>query len=368
MTTALMIDSPAGTMPVRRRSWSDKEALATLRLAHRQLKRPLNLGLMEEWSARSGIPVPSQRTYTVRFGSWVQACEAAGVPHTNRVGDVRPGPKPVASSTCWAAVRAYLELCEHRGWKATMDRYELLAREHGWPSRNTVILRLGRPWPEVLAQASRHRVKASPHTPPHHRRTGARPATIRQILASINAAAVAHPGRLTTKSYHQWAAARPGAPALDEIRARFGSWAAACKAAGVSSGRPAWTSRSALAKLRDAYRQIGDPFTGYRYKDFVEAHPEGHTYPTVDTAARLFGSWGAVCEKVGTFVARPQWGTEKTAAALNAAARAVGEGLTMQSYRVWAQAENEAGRHRPTVETIARRYGSWRSALAAVGS
>lgn len=335
-----------------------------LRMAYRHLGQPLNLTLIKDWSARTGHPVPSQRTYTVKFGSWVAACEAAGVPHSKRIGAQRPGPRPVAPETCWAAVRAYLTLCATKGHSPTMDRYELLARQQGWPSRNTLVLRLGRPWPEIISQAYRHRVTASPTTPPHHRRSGERPATVNQILAAIEAASADNPGRLTASAYQAWASGRAGTPSLDEIRVRFGSWAAACKAAGVLPGRPPWTTRAALAKLREAYAVLGAPFTGYRYKDFVDAHPEGHTFPTVDTAARLFGSWGAVCDRVGTYVARPQWDPQQTAAAMTAARRALGEGLTMHAYRNWARDQASVGRHRPTVETLARHYGSWRAALA----
>lgn len=365
MTNLLTTDSSAETFDSRQQTWTQDEILTTLRFAYEELRVPLNLALMKEWSERTGWAVPSQRTYTVKFGSWVDACEQAGVPHTKRIGAVRPGPQPVAADTCWAAARAFLAVCEAKSQSPTMDRYEMLARQQGWPSRNTLILRLNRSWSEVISQANRHRVKASPITPPHHRRQGNRPATVRQILAAIQAASGDNPGRLTTAAYHRWAATQAGdTPALDEIRVRFGSWATACKAAGVASGRPPWTSRSALAKLREAHHIIGEPFTGYRYRDFTDNHPEGHTFPTVDAAARIFGSWGAVCAKVGTPVARPRWDARQIEAAMKGARRAYGANLTMHAYRQWLRDESAAGRTWPTVETISRHLGSWRTALA----
>lgn len=354
-----MSDSPA---PVRQRVWDDDEILTLLKRAAREIGQPISLPALDEWSARTGRPVPSQRTYSTRFGSWRNACDTAGVTFVDRNGP-KSGPAPLDPRVCWAAVRAYLELCDKQGLKPTLDRYELLSREHGWPARNTLTMRLGMPWTQIVTEAPKHRVRVSPTVPDHPRSVV--PASAKEMILALNQAYGDGSKRLRSSDYRKWAANNPGAPTLDDVRARFGSWAAACDAAGVVPVRSAWKKDSIIEKLADAYKVLGDPFTGYRYRQFTGT-ADGMSYPKIDAVVRLIGPWSKACEAIGVKPGRAHYTTDEVTTAVRDARKQIDGRLTMATYRRWHEEQTEQGRDVPTVETVSRRYGRWSKAVAAV--
>lgn len=128
-------------------SWPEDEMVALLRRFVSEAGEPATLGRLAAWAEETGVRVPSYRTWTVRFGSWRGACEAAGVPSgeaTRRFGDA------VDAQVCVDGVAAYVGECLAAGVRPTLSGYEQLSSERGWPCRNTVLLRLGS-WRDAVA-------------------------------------------------------------------------------------------------------------------------------------------------------------------------------------------------------------------------
>ena len=264
--------------------------VALLRDAYAGLRTPLSVASVSQWAQSCRRAAPSQRTYTVHFGSWVAACDAAGVPHAHEVADIRPGPRPVSIEECWSALASFMAYCRSHGLAPTMDQYQLLSRERGWPTRNTITLRLDGTWRELVGRADGMDLWTGPIRTPHPRRERERPPTASEILTALQAAAEANSGRITVADYRMWAAGRE-VPQPDAIRARFGSWSLACRAAGVMAGRSGWTALEVIEQLQRAYDQIGEPFTVSRFARWVAAQPPPVVHLKPDTAIRLLTSW-----------------------------------------------------------------------------
>lgn len=82
-----------------------------------------------------------------RLGSWPEALEAAGfVPKRARR-------QTVSRETCVAAVRCYVRRREEAGLSPALGSYQAMATVEGWPSRGTMLARLGS-WQEALAAAA----------------------------------------------------------------------------------------------------------------------------------------------------------------------------------------------------------------------
>jgi hypothetical protein len=337
------------------RSWTDDEIVDVLRAAAADLGESLSLTTLAEWGAETGAAVPSNRTFTVRFGSWSAACEAAGVERASATRGT--GPAPMSPDVCWAAARKFLTACAEADLNPTLERYELLSREHGWPSRNTLVLRLGMPWKEIVRRANRHRPSADPAGDVDHHRRSQVP-TVKEMLAALRSAADGEP-TLTFVDYRDWAASNPQAPSPVDIRARYGSWERACRAAGLSTGPGRWTETTLVPFLVEAHQAIGNPFRVADYKDWVAAQPHPKRYPTLDPLLRTFGSWQAVCDRIGAVAGRGRYDDNAVQDALLDAVSAVDGPLTRAAYERWHQAESDEARQRPTAHAIARRFGSW---------
>lgn len=297
---------PGNTDSIRR--WSDDALLALLRDAHRALSEPLSAASVRRWADGIGRAAPTERTYTVHFGSWIAACDAAAVPHAHDVGAVRPGPRPVSVDECRRAVGAFVQRCRSEDVAPTMERYQLLSREEGWPTRNTITHRLGASWSDIIAAARKDgRSTNESHEPVtraiHPRRKHERPPGASDILAALRAAASLNGGRLTVSDYRRWSADRRAVPHPDAIRARFGSWAAACRAAGALPGRGGWTVLDVIEQLQRAYDELGEPFTGGRFRAWAATQPPPNALLRPDVAIRAIGSWSACQQAAGAAVA-----------------------------------------------------------------
>jgi hypothetical protein len=171
-----------------------------------------------------------------------------------------------------------------------MERYQLLCRESGWPTRNTITLRLGGSWRELMTQAATRTTSWDGPVRTHPRRTRERPSTAGEILVALADAGEANGGRLTVAQYRAWSKDAT-APHPDIIRARFGSWAAACRAAGITAGRGGWTVLDVVRELQRGYAAIGEPFTAARFTAWLAKQPSRVAHLKPDTAIRLLGSW-----------------------------------------------------------------------------
>jgi hypothetical protein len=133
----------------------------------------------------------------------------------------------------------------------------------------------------------------------------------------------AETGETTGRSYGAWADRTRRAeqtvriPAsIDPIRNRFGSWAQALKAAGVTwpTQGPRHSRRQRVRNptreevtdaLRLAYGELGEPFTSVRYDEWVQrkasAHANSNTPFRISSSAticNIFGNWSTVVAEV----------------------------------------------------------------------
>lgn len=114
-----------------------------------------------------------------------------------------------------------------RGEKFTFQAYDDWALAQGAPRAQAVRARLGS-WNKAVVAAG-----LDLHAPEAKRFTRA------EVVAAIQAAAAQYPDEvLSWRSYSAWRAKRPGLPAFKpDIVGLFGSWAAACEAAGATAGQ-----------------------------------------------------------------------------------------------------------------------------------
>src|SRR5690606_8303778 len=124
-----------------RPAWSVEDMVGLLRQFVAEAGEPATLGRLASWADATGRRVPSYRTWIVRFGSWREACVAAGVPSGEPTRTFN-GSGAVDARACVDAVREYLRLCMAEGSRPTLTGYEAVSSERGWPCRNTVVLRL----------------------------------------------------------------------------------------------------------------------------------------------------------------------------------------------------------------------------------
>jgi hypothetical protein len=285
-------------------TWTSTEITDLLRAAHADMNEPLSMATARAWADAAGRRFPSERTFVVYFGGWSSACESAGVPHARTLGETPPGPPPTTSDECWQALQAFVEESEGLGMPPTMERYQLRSRERGWPSRNTVRLRLGLGWQEAIDEARRRGASAlvNRHVPVNHTRRDQPVPTVDEMLTAMTVAAADYEGRLSVAQYRDWARRQPAAqPPPDAIRARFGSWSAACRAAGIHAGRGSWPAIDVVTQLQRAYMTVGDPFTMARFRAWARHQPSPICHLTPETASRALGSWTA-CQAAATAV------------------------------------------------------------------
>tara|TARA_Y100001958_G_scaffold147717_1_gene128633 strand:+ start:1647 stop:3113 length:1467 start_codon:yes stop_codon:yes gene_type:complete len=94
-------------------------------------------------------PWPTHQTYLLRFGTWLQACELAGVPSREpRIYEKKWTPKNITD-----ALMSFLDFCEMTGDKATAANYEAWAPAQEIPSLTTVRKSSAGSWTEALAIA-----------------------------------------------------------------------------------------------------------------------------------------------------------------------------------------------------------------------
>ena len=93
-------------------------------------------------------PWPTHQTYLLRFGTWLQACELAGVPSREpRIYEKKWTPKNITD-----ALMSFLDFCEMAGDKATAANYEAWAPAQEIQVYNCSQVLAGS-WTEALAIA-----------------------------------------------------------------------------------------------------------------------------------------------------------------------------------------------------------------------
>ncbi len=175
----------------------------------------------DSWRIDNGnVNAPASWAVRYRFGTWVHACEAAGLSGANGWSDLGGGDDVL--------ITALRRVHEQIGEPLSMTSYERFrnrSTEHALPAVSTIIKRIGS-WRLACDRAGvptgTERCRQQIHDD--------------ELLAAIRAAAGAATSRLTANGYREWvAAANPGEyrPSMQPILDRFGTWSNACGLAGV---------------------------------------------------------------------------------------------------------------------------------------
>lgn len=133
------------------RGWSEARILGLLRRAARTIDGPLSVSKFQAWGRKNQVPLPSVLTIINRFGSWREACSAAGL-STNKPRFQNDSPSMrVSEADCRLAVRSFIDICAGSGVKPTAERYRSMSAKKGWPSFGTLGYRLHQPWSMIVS-------------------------------------------------------------------------------------------------------------------------------------------------------------------------------------------------------------------------
>lgn len=199
-------DRAAGAAAASSRRFSDAEILAALRTAWEEAGRAPTV---KEWLAEGRRPTPS--VVSARFGSWVDALRAAGIPGA----EPRAGIPSRRARTREKALALLREVAGRHGGPISMVAWDAAGIR---PTAHAIAHTFGG-WRRAWAAAG---IEA-----PLRRRRW----TDDVILDRMREAA-AGAGRALTRA--EWAGRRPSAGLV--VR-RFGSWPAAWRAAGIGHPR-----------------------------------------------------------------------------------------------------------------------------------
>jgi hypothetical protein len=358
------------------------------------------LAQSEKW--HSGFPCwPSAGEVDGVFGRWGELVAAAGDPPT------RPRPR-------WTRERALAALQELADELGRAPRSSDLAGYPGMPSVGTVRTLFGS-WAAALGEfgASPYRVVRSdgeliaalravrrelgrPPRPSDLQRGRPRVATLRRRFGSWHAtlsAAGIEPvparrwprerildalGAWTVARGHaprpaDWRAGDPdgGRPSSQVVVRRFGSWASALDAAGLSSQPRPWTPELIIESLREWTRVRGRAPTVSEWT----AMPTGDTHPSRRAVVDCFGSWtnaldaARVVDRTAPQGAEPgvrapsrrrAFTDEHVIAALRGDADSRGRSPRRNEWKGRSRTE-------PGVRAVLDHFGSWNAALRAAG-
>lgn len=129
-----------------RRRWTDDQILDMIRQCKKETGK-ITADAFQEWSvARGG---PTKQTPTIRFGSWAQAVQQAGVSGTYAVARKRA----YNEADLWAAV---VEYCQSPSYNGSFEGYDIWQQTTGHrPSGALIRQRLQLSWPDMTATAFR---------------------------------------------------------------------------------------------------------------------------------------------------------------------------------------------------------------------
>ena len=259
LVTAAKTFAFAGTpsrlgMGMSDQAWSDKEILEALRAdAERKGRSPT----VAEWQ-RASLGRPTSWTVKKRFGSWVAACEKAGLSGA------------FEGRSRWSRDRIIYALvsdAKTRGRAATSHDWRTSAADH--PTAQTVVAEFGS-WKQALEAA------------------GLEPGwTKKQIIKMLREDTKRRGDPPTGEDWNKPASGRPTTPTVCAV---FGSWRAALEAARLlptGVGEIRWTKERIVDALRaDASAHGSHPRA-------QEWRSKGPGRPTAQVVRRRFGSWQA---------------------------------------------------------------------------
>ena len=325
----------AGDPPLRTRPrWPRDRVLAALReLAD-------ELGRVPRSADLAGYPgMPGVDTVRKRFGSWAAA-----------IGELGAAPYRVVQSDgeLIAALRAARQELHRPPRPSDLQL--------GRPRAKTLRRRFGS-WQAALSAAGIE--PAPPRRWPRER-----------ILDVLRSWELAH-GRPPRAS--EWRAGDPDGerPSSQVVVRRFGSWALALEAAGLSSQPHRWTPELIIGALRNWKRTHGRAPTVSEWN----AMPSGDTHPSRHTVVDCFGSWTNALDMAGVVSRKAAQGAERRARAPSRR-RAFTDEQVIAALRRDADSRGRSprlsewtGRPRtePGVRAVLDHFGSWNASLRAAG-
>lgn len=237
-----------------RRARDEATLIRLLHAAHADLGEPLTFASFTAWCEREGnTPAPTMSVFSARFGSFTAACRHAQVPH---VAPTRGAPRRYTRS---AVISLLQDAHRDLGEPLTIDTVQRWGSEHKRPVPSTsTFYNLFGSFPEACEAAG----------VPGGRTRGRRPVYSREMLVDLLQRAHRETGKpLSHASFLAWAEqAGAPTPSMSTFHNLFGTFPAACDAAGVPHGRSGDSLRDhveevvALRQGGATLQQIGERF------------------------------------------------------------------------------------------------------------
>ena len=251
-------------------AFTDREIVEALRADAARLGRPPYL---REWFHRPA-PLPGVGAVVGHFGSWSDGLRAAGL----------RSPQEKHRWNAAAVLEAAREDAARRGRPPRQVEWAHATDEH--PSATTAASLFGS-WNRMLAAAALSTINRGGPT------AAQLASRRREMIRALNAARRELSDRFARPSYQALARSR-GWPSAHAISRHFGSWAAACEAAGVR--RAGWADvedGELLDLLREDTRRRGRAPRSSEWAHRAQGRPSS------SVIVRRFGSWAAGLSAAG---------------------------------------------------------------------
>lgn len=270
----------APTRRPRRRPFSADACADALRSAARHFgATTVSRSQYDQWRAKQPGPLPSSSAVIAAYGRWVDALAAAGLAVNPDQIQVRWTRKQRLD-----AIRAAARAVKRSGIPFTRSAYTRWRDEQPDPAQVPSAVEYSpAAWEQLCDDAGIE-------------------SWSRPVGAFVTAEAVGRAlracfddtGSASRTAYRAWYARldpkrRFDTPYFDSIVNLFGTWRAACEAAGVPPGQGwPWGEAAALEVLRRALRDLDEPATQAAYREWAKAHQPA---PSPWVLSRLFGSF-----------------------------------------------------------------------------
>lgn len=277
-------ESSLVSVPVERPKWVGRRRLSAdrcledIRRAAAEMGEPLTRRKFDAWARQrsSGDHRVADSVITDRYGTWAQACAAAGV---------RCGPDPLTKEGMAAALRE--AALQHQGGLTSAAYKEMSEHDPDWRSCSSVVTAFGT-WAAACEAAG-----VLPSEKP----------TDDHMLEALRSAAQGAP-TVSAAAYEAWRAECPEKRGIPEwaIKHRFGTWAAALKAAGLASAggndERELPEEMLLDGLRSAAAHVEGPLSQNRHEQVRRSGVAG-PLPSLWTSIKRFGSWSEAKRRAG---------------------------------------------------------------------
>ncbi|HVT78364.1 MAG TPA: hypothetical protein VHD87_15110 [Acidimicrobiales bacterium] len=273
--------SPSAARRPRRRPFSAEACADALRAAARHAgSDTVSRSQYDTWRSAQPGPLPSSSAVIAAFGRWVDALKVAGLKVRNEQVHVRWTRKQRLD-----AITAAARAVKRSGVPFTRSAYMRWREEQPDPTTVPSAVEYSpEMWQDLCADAG---IDAWARPNGEFITTEAVSRALRACFDETGSASRA--------AYRDWYAQldpkrRFEAPYFDSIVSKFGTWRAACAAAGVPPGQGwPWTEEEALEALRVALADLPATPTQAAYRAWAETNAPA---PSLWVLSRIFGSFG----------------------------------------------------------------------------